>query len=126
MGILYCGNNEIVEARFEKGYIPNGRIKMIMTDGSYYDGQYSHHQRHGKGTCYYSNGDIYDGEWVNDERVGRGKMRFTTQLMYQGQFIKDQADGIGQIEDKAANIYQIEQGDEEDGRDTGCILNGRL
>jgi len=43
MGILYSGNNEIVEARFEKGYIPNGRIKIVMQDGSYYDGQYSHH-----------------------------------------------------------------------------------
>jgi len=79
---LYSGNNEIIETRFEKGSIPNGRIKMIMHDGNYYDGQYSNHQRHGKGTLYYTNGDIYDGEYVNDERVGRGKMRFITGLMY--------------------------------------------
>jgi hypothetical protein len=95
LGILYSGENEIVETRFEKGTIPNGRIKMMIPDGSYYEGMYSNHVRHGKGTCYYPNGDIYDGEWVADERVGRGKMRFNTGLMYQGQFIKDQADGIG-------------------------------
>ena len=45
---------------------------MIMQDGSYYDGQYSHHQRHGKGTCYYPNGDIYDGEFKADMKEGHG------------------------------------------------------
>lgn len=46
-GILYSGKNEIVEAKFEKGMIQNGRIKIMFQDGSYYEGQYLHHRRHG-------------------------------------------------------------------------------
>ena len=43
LGILYSGENEIIECRFEKGQIPNGRIKMMIPDGSYYEGMYSNH-----------------------------------------------------------------------------------
>lgn len=30
MGILYSGKNEIVEGRFEKGTVPNGKIKIMF------------------------------------------------------------------------------------------------
>lgn len=45
---------------------------------------------------------------------------------YKGQFIADQADGNGQFEDQHTNLFQPEQGVESDGRDGGCIVNGRL
>lgn len=52
-GVLYSGKNEIIETRFEKGQIPNGRVKMILQDGAYYEGSYSNHRRHGQGVMHY-------------------------------------------------------------------------
>jgi len=57
--------------------VPNTKsIKIILADGSYYEGGYSNHQRAGFGFCYYPNGDIYEGPWAKDKRAGRGKMKF--------------------------------------------------
>lgn len=126
-GILYSGKNEILDCRFEAGAVPlNGRVKIMLQDGSYYEGGYSNHRRHGQGICYYSNGEMFEGQWNNDKRISRGKMRFTNGTFYHGQFILDKADGSGQIEDKDGNFFQAEQGEEADGKDSGCIINGRL
>lgn len=66
-GVLYSGQNEIVEGRFDKGMVPSSKsIKIILADGCYYEGNYQNHQRQGAGVCYYPNGDIYEGLWVSD------------------------------------------------------------
>ena len=125
-GILFSGSNEIIEGRFENGAAPHGRVKILFTDGSFYDGNYANHRRHGQGVMFYPNGEWYEGEWNNDKRIGRGKMHFQNKIIYKGQFIEDRADGDGQIEDQHNNFFQVEQGEQEDGLDSGCIQNGRL
>jgi hypothetical protein len=96
MGILYSGKNEILECRFEHGQVAvTGRVRMMFQDGTYYDGNYQNHKRHGLGMCWYPNGEMYEGNWQNDKRIGRAKMRFSNGSLYQGQFIADQADGNG-------------------------------
>ena len=95
-GILYSGNNEIIEARFINGEVSDKHpVKMLLADGQYYEGPYSNHRRHGaKGKCYYPNGDIYEGEWEHDKRSAKfAKMLFSDGTMYKGQFIDDRADG---------------------------------
>ena len=101
-------------------------MKILFTDGSYYDGSYTNHRSHGQGVMFYPNGEWYEGEWNNDKRIGRGKMHFQNKIIYKGQFIEDRADGDGQIEDQHNNFFQVEQGEQEDGLDSGCIQNGRL
>lgn len=125
-GILFSGSNEVIEGRFENGAAPHGRVKIMFSDGSYYEGSYSNHRRHGQGVMIYPNGEEYAGEWNNDKRIGRGKMQFLNKTTYKGQFIDDQADGDGQIEDQYNNFFQVEQAMKDDGSDAGCILNGRL
>lgn len=89
-GILYSGKNEIIECRFEKGAVPNKcKVKIMMADGSYYDGGYENHRRDGQGTCSYPNGELYEGAWEKDKRCGRGKMRFHGGMVYQGRFAED-------------------------------------
>ena len=90
--------------------IPNGRIKIVLCDGSYYEGNYSNHRRHGAGICYYPNGDVYEGQWSSDKRAGKGKMKFFDAhgnflCQYKGYFIKDKADGSGTVEDYATNLF---------------------
>lgn len=107
--ILFSGNNELIEARFDKGAISDRNpVKLLLSDGTYYEGGYMNHRRHGaKGKCHYPNGDTYDGEWEQDKRISKySKLRFKikdesgryTEQLYKGQFIDDRADGTGTIE----------------------------
>lgn len=107
-GILYSGKNEIIECRFEKGAISDRHhVKILLSDGQYYEGGYMNHRRHGpKGKCYYPNGDVYEGEWEQDRRISKfSRMRFADDSTYKGQFIDDRADGNVSIEDAAHNHF---------------------
>ena len=46
-----------------------GKIKILMVDGSYYDGYWKDHKRDGHGIHYYPNGDRYEGSWSDDCRM---------------------------------------------------------
>lgn len=45
---------------------------------------------------------------------------------YKGLFQDDKADGFGTVEDSHSNLFQVETGNQEKGKDSGCIINGRL
>jgi len=60
IGTLYSGNGEILESKFVNGCVisdeigtrnavnsNSGRIKIMFTDGTYYDGMWANHKRHG-------------------------------------------------------------------------------
>jgi len=104
----------------------------MLQDGTYYEGMYSNHRRHGQGVCYYQNGEFYEGEWSADKRVHkRGKMKFLNGIKYTGGFIGDQADGTCMIEDAANNLFQVEIDatvgkDGKENKNDGCIMNARL
>lgn len=85
-GTLFSGNGEIVEGRFESGKLSsnNKRIKMLFTDGQYFEGSFVNHKRQGFGKVWYPNGDSFEGDWSGDKRVGRGKLRQVDGLRYLG------------------------------------------
>lgn len=102
----------------------SGKIKIMFSDCSYYEGQYKDHMREGFGTHYYPNGDKYDGAWSDDGRVGRGKLFFSNGSHYFGQFMSDAADGgAGAVETKEKTIFKmVEQaGEEEVNGPHGCV-----
>ena len=53
-------------------------------------------------------------------------MLFADGKLYKGQFIEDRADGNVSIEDRNHNHFQVEQGIQDGGKDTGGLINGRL
>jgi len=76
-GVLYCPPGEIIEANFGPGgKIQDGKIKILYTNGEYFEGDFKGSKRNGRGIHYFKNGDIYEGEFMNDKRVGKGKMTF--------------------------------------------------
>lgn len=87
---MYSGGNEIFDGRFEHGMLPmDSRVKIMLQNGTYYEGAYSNHRRHGLGVCFYPNGDKYEGNFTNDKRIGRAKMKFVSGITFTGQFIND-------------------------------------
>jgi hypothetical protein len=77
-GILFSPPNEIIEGRFEGWKLQDGGVKILFTNGEFYEGHMKDNCRESTGSTgymYYSNGDIYEGEWFKDKRGGkRGKI----------------------------------------------------
>lgn len=65
----------------------DGQIKILLTNGEYYEGNFKQNQRNSTGIHYYSNGDYYDGEWSNDRRIARGKIFLADGGKITGMFI---------------------------------------
>ena len=58
------------EGTFQNNNFLKGR--MLLEDGSYYEGQYKRDMRHGEGTIYYPNGNAYVGLFDQDQKHGAG------------------------------------------------------
>lgn len=74
---MYCPPGEIIEASFTNGVINEGKIKILYSNGDYYEGDVKQGKRNGKGIHYFKNGDVYEGDYLRDKRIGKGKMSFT-------------------------------------------------
>ena len=108
-GILFSPPNEIVEARFDGWRVQDGMIKVLFSNGEFYEGNMKDGKREMTGVMHYRNGDIYEGEWANDKRAGkRGKITQPNTAKLTGQFTKDQADGYVEYEDKEGNVFITE------------------
>ena len=114
-GMLFSPPGELIETRFEEGSDgksgttwkigDNTQVKILFTNGEYYEGNFKNNCRNGQGIHYYSNGDYYDGEWQNDRRIGRGRVFQKDGSKLNGLFIEDQADGQVEYEDKDGNVF---------------------
>lgn len=88
-GTLFTLPNEIIEARFDGFKIVDGQIKILYTNGEFYEGNCKQSSRNLAGIHYYINGDYYDGEWVNDRRVGRGRIFSKNGIKLSAIFVED-------------------------------------
>jgi hypothetical protein len=87
----------------------DGSVKILFTNGEFYEGNIKDNNREMKGVMHYANGDTFEGEWFKDKRGGkRGKITQFDGAKLTGLFIKDQADGTVEFEDKEGNTFQTE------------------
>lgn len=45
--------------------------RLLLGDGSIYDGMWRYGKRSGLGTFYFSNGDVFQGSWRDDAMHGK-------------------------------------------------------
>jgi hypothetical protein len=102
---LFCLPNELIEARFDGYQLIDGQVKVLLSNGEFYEGNFKHNYRNGIGIHYYKNGDYYDGDWLNDRRIGRGRIFLSDGSKLNGMFIEDKADGYVEFEDKMGNMF---------------------
>jgi hypothetical protein len=107
-GLLFSLPNEIIEGRFDGYRITDGQVKILFTNGEFFEGVFKHDQRNATGTHYYKNGDSYEGEWVNDRRVGRGRIQKPDGGFFKGFFAEDKAEGYIEYEDRHGNQFVSE------------------
>lgn len=103
LGFLFTPRNEIIEGRFEDWKVADGQVKILFSNGEFYEGNMKNNMRNSNGEHHYLNGDIYNGDWQNDKRVGFNKITQNDGTKIQCMFIEDKADGNVDMEDKDGN-----------------------
>jgi hypothetical protein len=72
-------------------------ITRVYPGGAVYGGEYVSDQRHGHGTCTFSDGTFYEGDWVDDKRHGRGKQTVPDGIVYEGGWRDGKKHGHGEF-----------------------------
>jgi hypothetical protein len=94
---------------------------MTYKNGDVYHGNWTNHQREGRGKMTYKNGDVYHGNWTNDQREGTGKMTYKNGEVYVGEWKNDQREGTGKMTYQNRDVYVGEwKNDQREG--TGEII----
>ncbi|GHT94586.1 hypothetical protein FACS1894122_11370 [Alphaproteobacteria bacterium] len=66
--------------------LPCGKGKLILKDGSVYEGDFSRGKLNGKGKMTYANGIVYKGDFVMVELNGTGKVTFADGRYVKGNY----------------------------------------
>ena len=62
-GMFFSPPNEIVEGRFDGWKLMDGMVKILFTNGEFYEGNLKDNKRELTGIMHYANGDSFEGEW---------------------------------------------------------------
>ena len=73
-----------------------GRGKLVYSNGSVYEGEFSQHQCHGVGRLTAADGTVYDGLWWYGQMYGEGRITFPDQQrVLRGKFVDADINHLG-------------------------------
>ena len=83
------------QEKLQIDFVPSaGHGKLIMADGSYYEGQFVHGEIEGHGFRYFGiDGSSYSGEFYQGEMHGQGVLKKKDGSVYEGQFNRNRRSG---------------------------------
>lgn len=105
---IYCYANKFFryEGEWSKGK-KHGFGKLVMGDGSFYEGEFKFGEIEGKGRrIWKNNGNSYSGEFSRGEMHGEGEMTYKDGSKYTGTFVWNVRHGQGVYEDAKGNTYE--------------------
>uniref|UniRef100_F6ZDX4 Uncharacterized protein n=1 Tax=Ciona intestinalis TaxID=7719 RepID=F6ZDX4_CIOIN len=105
---VYCYANKFFryEGEWLKGK-KHGHGKLLMGDGSYYEGEFKDGEIDGHGYRKWERtGDDYSGEFLKGELHGHGVMNYNDGSQYRGEFCNNQRHGTGVLTDRDGNEYE--------------------
>ncbi|WVY98761.1 hypothetical protein V8G54_030912 [Vigna mungo] len=88
-----------------QGGLPEGKGRLVLRDGSIYDGLWRYGKRSGPGTFYFKNGDMFQGLWRDDVIHGKGWFYFHTGDRWFANFWKGKANGEGRFYTKSGDAF---------------------
>ncbi|VDP69673.1 unnamed protein product [Echinostoma caproni] len=104
--------------------IKHGKGKLIMSDGSYFEGTFDQNEITGRGKHYYAwSGNTYEGEFHLGERHGYGRMIFGNGDMYEGSWVNNQMEEQSTGDSYFTKVeYELPSSDLENGFElTICV-----
>lgn len=88
-----------------QGGLPEGKGRLNLKDGSFYDGIWKHGKRSGVGAFYYSSGDVFQGSWRDDLMHGKGWFYFKNGDRWFSDFWKGKANGEGRYYSRHGHVF---------------------
>lgn len=88
-----------------QGGLPEGKGRLVLRDGSIYDGLWRYGKRSGPGSFYFKNGDMFQGSWRDDVIHGKGWFYFRTGDRWFANFWKGKANGEGRFYTKSGDAF---------------------
>nr|KAG5708027.1 hypothetical protein BaRGS_025165 [Batillaria attramentaria] len=100
----------------------HGHGKLVMSDGTYYEGQFVNGEINGHGFKYFSSSCCkYTGQFLNGEMHGHGVMQYKDESIYEGQWVKNKKQAYPLTDQLAEEVLTEEDtkgdksGKDEDG-----------
>lgn len=88
-----------------QGGLPEGKGRLNLKDGSFYDGIWKHGKKSGVGAFYYSSGDVFQGSWRDDLMHGKGWFYFKNGDRWFADFWKGKANGEGRYYSRHGHVF---------------------
>ncbi len=93
------------EGNFVNGHLQGKRERIVLPDGSYYEGRVVNGLANGKGVFIQKSGEKYLGQFKDGQYHGQGKRLTAEGDFYEGEFKEDLYDGNGTIRYKDGLLY---------------------
>ena len=100
---VYLTDNSVVNCPTENGLF-TGIGTHVFSDGSRYEGEFSHGLYNGKGKLSCPK-YVYDGEFQNGSMTGLGRIVYADGEEYNGEFRDSMYNGNGKCVDAQGNVY---------------------
>ena len=93
---------------YEGTWVDNVRVygQLTFRDGSFYRGDFTKEQMHGKGLFVYANNSQYDGDWMNNMRYGDGSFLNTDGTIHRGKYERNLKHGPGTLYHPGKCVYK--------------------
>jgi len=105
-GKLLMKDGSYYEGKFENGEISGSGIRKWTATGNVYEGEFLKGELNGNGMMKYGNGTVYEGEWNENMKQGEGELTTADGKVYKGSFYKNKKHGDGIEIGRNGEIYE--------------------
>lgn len=105
-GKLVMADGSFYEGQFMDGEIQGHGFRRWVSTKNEYTGQFVKGELNGHGIMMYGDGSRYEGEWVDNKREGEGKLISKDGTVYEGSFHNHRRHGEGKLMFSNGDIYE--------------------
>lgn len=105
-GKLVMADGSFYEGQFTDGEIQGHGFRRWASSQNEYTGQFIRGELNGHGIMVYGDGSRYEGEWLYNLREGEGKLISENGSVYEGSFHNHRKHGEGKLMFRNGNVYE--------------------
>lgn len=105
-GKLVMADGSFYEGQFVDGEIQGHGFRRWASSRNEYTGQFVKGELNGHGIMVYGDGSHYEGEWQDNKREGEGKLLSKDGSVYEGSFHNHKQHGEGKLISRDGHVYE--------------------
>ncbi|XP_015754189.1 PREDICTED: MORN repeat-containing protein 1-like [Acropora digitifera] len=105
-GKLVMADGSFYEGQFVDGEIQGHGFRRWASSRNEYTGQFVKGELNGHGIMVYGDGSHYEGEWQDNKREGEGKLLSKDGSVYEGSFHNHKQHGEGKLIHRDGHVYE--------------------